>query len=43
MVKHLKRGKTLRDTLPLTSLVEEVSQVSLKSYTSGEHKDLGQA
>jgi hypothetical protein len=41
-VHHLKRGKILRETLPLTSLVEEVSQLSLKSYTSGERKDLGQ-
>jgi len=42
MVNHLKRGKTLRETLPLTSLVSEVSQLSLKAYTSGESKDLGQ-
>jgi len=39
MVNHLKRGKALRGTLTLTDLVCDVSQSSLKSYTSGESKD----
>ena len=39
MVHHLKRGKALRGTLTLTDLVCDVSQASLKSYTSGESKD----
>ena|SRR5713101_1171041 len=39
MVHHLKRGKALRERLPLTDLVCDVSQSSLKSYTSGESKD----
>ena len=39
MGNHLKRGKALRETLPLTSLVEQVSQTSLKSDTSAESKD----
>ena len=38
MVNHLKRGKALRGTLTLTDLVCDVSQASLKSYTSGESK-----
>ena len=41
MVNHLKRGKALRERLTLTDLVCDVSQVSLKSYTSGERKDQG--
>ena len=41
MVNHLKRGKALRGRLTLTYLVYEVSQASLKSYTSGESKDQG--
>jgi hypothetical protein len=39
MVHHLKRGKALRERLPLTDLVCYVSQASLQSYTSGERKD----
>ena len=39
MVHHLKRGKALRERLPLTDLVCSVSQASVKSYTSGERKD----
>ena len=39
MVNHLKRGKALRERLPLTYLVYEVSQLSLKAYTSGASKD----
>ena len=39
MVHHLKRGQALRGTLTLTDLVCDVSQASLKSYTSGERKD----
>ena len=31
LVHHLKRGKALRDRLPLPSLVYEVSQLSLKA------------
>ena len=41
MVNHLKRGKALRGRLTLTYLVYEVSQASLKSYTSGESRDQG--
>ena len=41
MVHHLKRGKALRDRLTLTDLVCDVSQASLKSYTSGESRDQG--
>ena len=41
MVHHLKRGKALRERLTLTDLVCDVSQASLKSYTSGESKDQG--
>ena len=41
MVNHLKRGKALRETLALTYLVCDVSQSSLKSYTSGESRDQG--
>ena len=43
MVNHLKRGKALRERLTLTDLVGDVSQASLKSYTSGESKDHGNA
>ena len=39
MVNHLKRGKALRGTLPLTDRVCAVSQARPKSYTSGESKD----
>ena len=39
MVNPLKRGKALRETLPLTDLVCYVSQTSLKSYTSDESTD----
>ena len=42
MVNHLKRGKALRGTLPLTYLVYDVSQSSPKSDTSAESKDQGQ-
>jgi hypothetical protein len=38
-VNHLKRGKALRETLPLTSLVYEVSQSSRKADTSAASKD----
>ena len=41
MVNHLKRGKALRGTLPLTDLVCDVSQASPKSSTSGESTDQG--
>jgi hypothetical protein len=41
-VHHLKRGTTLRETLPLTSLVSAVSPLRLQSSTSGERKDLGE-
>ena len=41
MVNHLKRGKALRERLTLTDLVCDVSQSSLKSYTSGESKNQG--
>ena len=41
MVNHLKRGKALRERLPLTDLVCHVSQSNLKSDTSGERKDQG--
>ena len=41
MVNHVKRGKALRERLTLTDLVCDVSQASLKSYTSGESKDHG--
>lgn len=39
LVNHVKRGKALRDRLPLTDLVGYVSQASLKSHTSDESKD----
>ena len=39
MVHHLKRGKTLRERLPLTDLVYDVSQSSQKSETSAERMD----
>jgi len=39
MVNHLKRGKALRERLPLTDLVCNVSQSSQKSETSAESKD----
>ena len=39
MVNHLKRGKALRERLTLTDLVCDVSQVSLKAYTSGASRD----
>ena len=41
MGHHLKRGQALRERLPLTSLVCEVSQLRLKSSTSGARKDQG--
>jgi len=41
MVNPLKRGKALRGTLTLTDRVCNVSQASLKSYTSGESRDQG--
>src|SRR5712691_1826755 len=40
-VHHLKRGKALRGTLTLTSLVYEVSPSSLKADTSAARKDQG--
>jgi hypothetical protein len=39
MGNRLKRGQALRGTLTLTHLVVCVSQLSLKSHTSGESKD----
>ena len=38
-MNHLKRGKALRERLPLTYLVSKVSQTSLQSYTSEASKD----
>ena len=42
MGHHVKRGKALRGTLPLTDRVCEVRQSSLPSPTSGESRDHGQ-
>jgi hypothetical protein len=39
MVNHLKRGKALRERLPLTALVSYVSQTSLKADTSDASRD----
>ena len=41
MVHHRKRGEALRERLPLTDLVGDVSQASLQSSTSGESRDQG--
>src|SRR5207247_2942851 len=38
-VHHVKRGKALRERLPLPSLVSQVSQASLQSHTSDERQD----
>ena len=39
MVHHVKRGKALRETLPLPDLVCSVSQASLQAPTRDERKD----
>jgi len=41
MRRHLNRAEPYGLTLALTYLVSEVSQSSLKSYTSGESRDPG--
>ena len=41
MGNHLKRGKALRGTLPLTDRVCSGSQSSRKPSTSGESTDVG--